>query len=133
MEFFRIFILNENFMIIDNNSLNFIFIASYAIINLKQKFNLFIASTTTILLCSSEDPKTLSSGSSSVPPARSGSETQYVPLSQLLFLLYVVFTHCPVPARSPPEMGGIVIPCACYTSGNHLIKKKSDHRKTAIR
>ena len=56
------------------------------------------------------DPKTPSSGSASAPTARSGPETQHVPLAQLIFLLYIVFTPCPVTARAPPEKGGVVIP-----------------------
>ena len=59
---------------------------------------------------SRSDPKKGSSGSSSFPPARSGQETQHVPLAQLIFLLYIVFTPCPVTARAPPEKGGVVIP-----------------------
>ncbi|HGK5935775.1 TPA: hypothetical protein ACJ3D1_005671, partial [Klebsiella pneumoniae] len=54
------------------------------------------------------DPISVSSGSSSFPPARSGQETQHVPLAQLIFLLYIVFTPCPVTARAPPEKGGVV-------------------------
>ena len=50
----------------------------------------------------SGDPKTLSSGSASAPPGRSGTRTQDVPLYYLLFILYIVFTPCPATARSPP-------------------------------
>lgn len=56
-------------------------------------------------------------GSSGTPVTRRGHETQDVPLGQLLFFLYIVFLPFPVTARSPPEMGGVVILCAWYTSG----------------
>ena len=59
---------------------------------------------------STADPKTPSSGSSSLPTARSGMKTQHVPRRQLPFLLYIVFIPCPATARSPPEKGGVVIP-----------------------
>lgn len=67
------------------------------------------------------------------PQARSGPMTQHVPLRQLHFLLYIVFTPCPVTARSPPEKGGVVIPCAWYTSGKLKYARKSDLPETALR
>lgn len=64
------------------------------------------------------DPKKASSGSTGNAPARSGTKTQYMPLSQLRILLYIVFLPCPATARSPPEKGGVVISPPWYTSGN---------------
>lgn len=58
------------------------------------------------------DPKKGSSGSAGTAPARCGAETQHVPLFQLRFCLYIVFSPCPVTARSPPEKGALLIPCA---------------------
>ncbi len=49
------------------------------------------------------DPKTPSSGSASAPPARSGAETQHVPLRQLLILPYVVFPLRSVTRRAAAE------------------------------
>lgn len=56
------------------------------------------------------DPKKGSPGSAQTAPARSGTETQYMPLSQLHFLLYIVSLPCPVTGRSPPEKGALLIP-----------------------
>lgn len=63
------------------------------------------------------DPKKSSLGSFKTLPGRGGRKTQHVPRHQLPFLLHVVFIPCLVTDRSPPEKGGVVIPCACYTSG----------------
>lgn len=64
------------------------------------------------------DPKKGSSGSSSGARARCGAETQDVPLCQLLFLLYVVFTPFPVTRRAGADIAALLISCAWYTSGN---------------
>jgi hypothetical protein len=77
----------------------------------------FCVFTATILLLSSIDPKTLSSGSSLQPPARCGAETQYVPLYQLIFHLYVVFLTCSVSRRTAPDIAALLIPSPWYTSG----------------
>lgn len=45
-----------------------------------------------------EDPKKASSGSSSLPPARSSAETQLAPLRQLHFSIYSVY---PLPRDHP--------------------------------
>lgn len=79
------------------------------------------------------DPKKASYGSPRTAPARSGAETQYVPLRQLMFLLYVVFIPCPVTGRSAPKKGGVVIPCAWYTSGKLRYARKSDLTGTVVR
>lgn len=64
------------------------------------------------------DPKKGSSGSSFLPPARSGAETQHVPCHQLRFLLYVVFIPFPVIRRAGADIAALLISCAWYTSGN---------------
>lgn len=51
---------------------------------------------------STADPKNTSPGSARTALALSGTETQYVPLSQLHFILYIVSLPCPVTGRSPP-------------------------------
>lgn len=71
-----------------------------------------------ILSSFSSDPKTLSSGSPSDAPARSGAETQHVPRRQLRFLLYVVFIPFPVTRRAGADIAALLISCAWYTSGN---------------
>ncbi len=78
------------------------------------------------------DPKKGSSGSDSAPPARSGPETQDVPRRQLSSNLYIVLSSCPVTGRSAPVKGGVVIPCAWYTSGNFVKREKSDPDGTAV-
>jgi hypothetical protein len=64
-----------------------------------------------------EDPKKGSSGSSFITQARSGDKTQYVPRRQLLFLLYIVFTHCPATGCAGADIAALLISPPWYTSG----------------
>ncbi|ELF1294366.1 hypothetical protein R2C72_004609 [Salmonella enterica] len=79
------------------------------------------------------DPKKASSGSSFLPLARGGAETQDVPFGQRHVRLYIVLYPVPVTRPTREENSGMIIPCAWYTSGNLLYARKSDHRKTIIR
>lgn len=70
--------------------------------------NMFLRKAVTAKDCpgpsfSNSDPKKSRVGSYGTAPARSGAETQHVPLVKLRFLLYAVFIPCPATARSPPK------------------------------
>ncbi|WP_161505308.1 hypothetical protein [Klebsiella michiganensis] len=58
----------------------------------------------------SGDPKTLSSGSSFFPTARSIAKTQHVPLIHMPFLLYIVFLPRFVTRRAAAENSASLIP-----------------------
>lgn len=79
------------------------------------------------------DPKKASCGSSFLPLARGGAETQDVPFGQRHVRLYIVLYPVPVTRPTREENSGMIIPCAWYTSGNIAIAEKSDLRKTGIR
>ncbi|HHF8244814.1 TPA: hypothetical protein ACPT3I_005651, partial [Klebsiella pneumoniae] len=79
------------------------------------------------------DPVSGCSGSAGALPALSGQETQYAAVLLASLTLYVVSLPCPEIGRSAPEKGGVVIPCAWYTSGKLLYVGKSDLPETVIR
>ncbi|MGV4308382.1 hypothetical protein ACV8V6_26225 [Citrobacter portucalensis] len=56
------------------------------------------------------DPKKGSSGSDSAPPARSGPETQHMPLYQRNYLLYVVLIPLYLTRFSGAEKTASLIP-----------------------
>ncbi|MBE0026611.1 hypothetical protein FOT48_00585 [Citrobacter koseri] len=90
-----------------NSVVNF---APWAIIPSSQQLQTFCDSAAIILLILRQDPKNTSSGSSSSSPGLRGTRTQYVPLRQLRFLLYVVFLPRSVTARPVPENAALLIP-----------------------